>query len=179
MSLGNRYKRERNEIMIVTVDNVDAVVMGYNSNNTWFCIKDGTLRLRRFKGKKIFIKDPRIPKDWRVTIYHDWNEVPPGIDYGDYVDHMFICYPKSIEPNYLIELAYDNIDPEERTPFENYVTLKAMNEIREFHGLEKVDIPYIEEYELELMTPEQCRQKAIDDELEEYLRIGEELSKAK
>ena len=79
----------------------------------------------------------------------------------------------------LIELAYDNVDPEERTPFENYVTLKAMNEIREFHGLEKVEIPYVEEYELELMTPEQRRQKAIDDELDEYLRIGEELSKTK
>ena len=54
-----------------------------------------------------------------------------------------------------------------------------MNEVREFYGLEKVEIPYIEEYELELMTPEQRRQKAIDDGLDEYLCTGEELSKAK
>ena len=166
--------------MIVTVDNIDAVVMGYNSNNTWFCIKDGTLRLRRFKGKEISIKDPRIPSNWIISNYYyaSWHDAPYWLD-ADYNDYIFFCYPKSIKPSYLIELAYDNIDPEERTPFENYVTLKAMNEIREFHGLEKVDIPYIEEYELELMTPEQRRQKAIDDELEEYLRIGEELSKTK
>ena len=166
--------------MIVTVDNVDAVVMGYNSNNTWFCIKDGTLRLRRFKGKEIFIKDARIPSNWMISNYYyaSWHDAPDWLD-ADYNDYIFFCYPESIEPSYLIELAYDNVDPEERTPFENYVTLKARNEIREFHGLEKVEIPYIEEYELELMTPEQRRQKAIDDELDEYLRIGEELSRAK
>ena len=114
-----------------------------------------------------------------MTSYSDWSKVPPGIDYGDYVDNIFFCHPESINPYHLLELSALYLSDDTLDSFEYYEMKKAMNEVREFHGLEKVEIPYVEEYELELMTPEQRRQKAIDDELDEYLRIGEELSKTK
>lgn len=67
-----------NEIMIVTVDNTDAIVMGYNSNNAWYCIKFGTLCLQKFRGKEIYIKDPRIPSNWMISNYYyaSWHDAP-------------------------------------------------------------------------------------------------------
>ena len=58
-----------------------------------------------------------------------------------------------------------------------------INSIREFHGLSKYDLSFIESYKTEddeeIPTEEELRAKALNDELEEYLRIGEELEKQK
>ena len=105
--------------------------------------------------------------------------VNENYDYGEYVDNMFFCHPNTLIPYHLLCLSYLSLNDHTIDSFEYYELQKAVNDLREFHGLPMLDIPYVEEYEYELMTPEERRQKAIDDELEEYLRIGEQTEKEK
>ena len=164
--------------MIITDGKRKGGVLCYSSNGLWFCIMDEMLQVKLFNTDEISIEDNRIPNDWVTTSYYFKDAIPDWL-FDFYTDNVFFCYPKSIKPSDLVASMYWLPEEGFSLPIEFYRVLKAMNEVRVFHGLEKAEIPYIEKYELELMTPEQRRQKAIDDELEEYLRIGEELSKTK
>ena len=167
--------------MIVEIDEEDWLVVGFDSIGRWYCVRNGELPLRRFLTYEIKLKDQSIPINWVLTKYYfpDWNQAPQWLDYGEYVDNMFFCHPNTLIPYHLLCLSYLSLNDHTIDSFEYYELQKAVNDLREFHGLPMLDIPYVEEYEYELMTPEERRQKAIDDELEEYLRIGEQIEKEK
>lgn len=166
--------------MIVEIENSDYLVLGYDSCGRWYCFESKTFRLRRFLSDEINIKNPKIPNDWIVTMYSDRSKAL-WMDYGDYSDHIFFSHPKAITPYDLLEYSLSYICEDDLESLMYYIMEKAMNEVREFHGLERIEIPDEEEYELVLMPYEQRRQKAIEeaieDELGKYLCIGEELSK--
>ena len=155
--------------MIVKIGDNDGLVLGVSSNNIWYCIENCMLPLRRFLVEEVQLLDSRIPNNWVITV--DYFEEPSN--------RAFFFHPASITVSHLLDLSVLHESEEMINSFEYYELQNAVNDLREFHGLPMLDIPYVEEYEYELMTPEERRQKAIDDELEEYLRIGEQIQKEK
>jgi hypothetical protein len=97
------------------------------------------------------IIDPRIPLDWILQKSELGYEL----------------HPKNLTFE-MLEEAQDNT---------NYECLVAMNEVRSFHNFPLINIPDdicpLEELERRRMEAER---KKIEDQLDEYLRIGEEIA---
>lgn len=76
--------------------------------------------------------------------------------------------------------AFDDEDPKANLLFH-----KVINEMKEFHGLPIDDLSELEEEvrkqeeAQKVSTEEERRMKALSDELDEYLRIGEEIENKK
>ena len=72
---------------------------------------------------------------------------------------------------------YDDLENNDYDVLKIY--FEYINNILQLHGLPIKDLEFIEQYKPESICDKNERQKAIDDELEEYLRIGEQIEKEK
>jgi hypothetical protein len=118
-----------------------------------------TLCLLSFKN----IIDPTIPSDW------GWDIIDPTIP-PDWVleasELGYELHPKNLTFD-MLEEAQDNT---------NYEALIAMNEVRAFHNFPLMDIPYeLCPDDEKWRRLEKAKRQEMEDQLDEYLRIGEEI----
>lgn len=123
--------------------------------------------------------DSGIPSNWQIDIYRYENEdeIPDWL-YSQYNDDIFYLHPKAVSPEMIVnffEVGTHNYD--EEISMDEYVVFKEINQCLRFHEMEEIKVSYVEEYENLLVSKEQRHQNKLDAELDEYLRVGEELAK--
>ena len=159
--------------MIISAKGKNGIVLGFDSNNSWYCAMNEDSCLERFDAQDFEVKNHKIPPDWTISryFYSSFKEIPSWLD-SEYNDYIFFCHPISISPCSLLECTYyTEVKKTGVISIHDYIVLKAINDVRTFHRLDNIAIQYIDEYENILMTPEQRRLKKIEDELNEGLKL--------
>ena len=168
--------------MIIKIheENLMAEIIGIDSYGTFYYFCEGSKR--KISCKLLDpseIVDNRFPPNWILTSYkfNNQNEIPDWL-FDFYNDNMFFCHPDTVTPYDLIYCSFYsdfiNENNVESMELMDYKALKTVNLVREFHCLEPIIIPRVEEFYEMLMSPEERRKKELSDELESYLALADE-----
>lgn len=155
-----------------------AIVYGINSNGIYYVyILPNNKELFGYPEillqNEFEIEDNKIPKNWEINVFSCLSraDIPDWLD-SQYNEGIFYLHSNLISSQQVVNFyEFGDHNYCNYISFDEYMVFKSINEILGFHNLDQINIPYMDEYENILMTPEQRRLKKIEDELNEGLKL--------